>query len=156
MEITLITPGKAKQPFFIEAEKEFVGRLRRFCGFEIAEVKEEKLLKNTNLAEAKRHEAQRMREKIAQGSVVIALDEHGKNLTSVEFARLLESLATSSQKISFLIGGANGLAPELVASATQTISLGKMTLSQDLARVVFLEQIYRAFTINAGLPYHRE
>lgn len=90
------------------------------------------------------------------GAYVIAMDEKGKQMDSQEFASLLsklESMGTS--KLYFLIGGADGHEPETLKKANLTLSLGKMTLPHKMARLLLIEQIYRAFTINSGHPYHK-
>jgi 23S rRNA (pseudouridine1915-N3)-methyltransferase len=83
---------------------------------------------------------------------IICLDEQGKSLTSIEFATLINS---QNQPISFIIGGANGLSSEVKAKADFLLSLGKMTLPHVLARVILIEQIYRAYTIKLNHPYHK-
>ncbi|MBV9568089.1 MAG: 23S rRNA (pseudouridine(1915)-N(3))-methyltransferase RlmH [Hyphomicrobiales bacterium] len=109
-----------------------------------------------------RDEATRKREEAAglagrsEGAVRIALDERGETLNSKEFAKFLEKhRASGAKSLAFLIGGADGLAPDVLKTAHQTISFGAMTLPHQLARIVLLEQIYRALTIRSGHPYHR-
>ncbi len=144
-----------KHRFFSEAGFEYVGRLKPFCSFQVQEVPEEKLTKNTDISVVKKKEAKRFQEKIPKNALVIALDERGKEMTASEFAKSLEKFECSGKPIIFVIGGANGLDKNLVQSADYTYSMGKMTLTQDLARVVFLETLFRGFCIRKNLPFHR-
>ncbi len=102
-------------------------------------------------AEAKKIEAQ-----IPKDSFVIALDERGKNFDSVKFASFLEETALTYRNITFIIGGADGIHPELRDKANTTISLSKMVFPHALVRVIILEQLYRAISILENHPYHRE
>ncbi len=144
-----------KHNFFATAQQEYAGRIHSFCQFQIIEISEEKLTKNININSVKKKEAQRFREKIPSNALVVALDEQEKEKTAQEFSEFLEHIELLHKPIVFLIGGANGLSKELVQSADFTLSLGKMTLTQDLARIVFLETLFRGFSIQKGLPFHR-
>jgi len=155
MNITLLTAGKIKHSFFASAEKEYSNRINPFCNFQIQEIAEEKLTKNSDIAVVKKKEAERFAEKIPKNAMVVSLDERGKEFTAKDFSDFLEKLELSARPIIFLIGGANGLDADLVAKADHNFSLGKMTLTQDLARVVFLETLFRGFCIQKNLPFHR-
>jgi 23S rRNA (pseudouridine1915-N3)-methyltransferase len=155
MKITLITPGKIKYSFYKEAEQELKGRIEKFCDFSVVEIAEEKLTKNTPSLVAKEKEARKILEKIPQGAEVICLDERGKDRDAQEFSKLLETKIETGKEIVFLIGGANGLHSTLLERAQTKWSLGKMTLTQDLARVCFLESLFRGFCILKNLPFHR-
>jgi 23S rRNA (pseudouridine1915-N3)-methyltransferase len=155
MHITLLTAGKIKHSFFAEAEKEYAGRMKPFCDFQISEVPEEKLTKNSDVPVVKKKEAERFLEKIPKNAVVVVLDERGKEYSAKDFSGFLEKLELSARPIVFVIGGANGLDADLVKQADHTFSLGKMTLTQDLARIVFLETLFRGFCIRKNLPFHR-
>jgi len=109
-----------------------------------------------NAAVRKEDEAKRLLAKLPTEARIIALDERGKNPTSDAFARLLERYRDDGcGELAFLIGGADGHGGAVANQATQTLSLGAMTLPHGLARVILLEQLYRAATILAGHPYHR-
>jgi 23S rRNA (pseudouridine1915-N3)-methyltransferase len=104
----------------------------------------------------KQQESQLILKSIPKGYFVIILDETGKNLTSEEFAKYISNLQTSGHSnIAFAIGGAYGHSSELLAKSDYVIALGKMTISHKLARVVLIEQLYRAQTIISGHPYHK-
>jgi len=136
VKVRVVAVGKIP-PHFHQAQEYYA---RRVPFLKIVEVKKKKTVEEEGkelLKEAK--------------GFTVALDEKGKELTSVEFAKLLSSKAN----ISFLIGGADGLSEEVKKKANLTLSLSKMTLQHDVARIVLLEQIYRAYLINKGSPYHR-
>ncbi len=136
MKIRVVAVGKIP-PHFHEAQEYFTHRVPFL---KVVEARKKKTVEEEGkelLKEAK--------------GFIVALDERGKELTSVEFAKLLSSKAN----ISFLIGGADGLSEEVKKRADFTLSLSKMTLQHDVARIVLLEQIYRAYLINKGSPYHR-
>jgi 23S rRNA (pseudouridine1915-N3)-methyltransferase len=104
----------------------------------------------------KQQESQLILKSIPKGYFIITLDETGKNLTSEEFAKYINSLQISGySNIAFTIGGASGHSPELLAKSNYVIALGKMTMSHKLAKVVLIEQLYRAQTIISGHPYHK-
>ena len=102
-----------------------------------------------------REEASRLREKVPPGSRLVVLDRVGKPLSSEALAKELDRWRTAAKPVSVVIGGSNGLAPDLVASADLAWSLGPLTLPHELARVVVLEQLYRAWSILRGEPYHK-
>jgi 23S rRNA (pseudouridine1915-N3)-methyltransferase len=104
----------------------------------------------------KEAEAKLMLNEIEAKDFVVVLDEHGKNMPSLEFAKLLHKWVEEFSNITFCIGGALGHGEGIIKRANFKLSLGQMTLPHILARVVLAEQIYRAETINAGLPYHKE
>jgi 23S rRNA (pseudouridine1915-N3)-methyltransferase len=104
----------------------------------------------------KADEAQRLLRAVAAAQAVIALDEHGAQLSSVEFAKRLAALRDAGMShLAFVIGGPDGHGETVLAAARQTLSLGAMTLPHGLARVLLAEQLYRAVTILSGHPYHR-
>ena len=122
------------------------------------ELKELKLKNSNNLSSEllKHKEAELILGNLETDSILIALDEKGKQLDSVEFARTLNNFKlNSSSKITFVIGGADGLDQRIIKKANLVLGLGKMTLPHLLARVVLIEQIYRAQTIINNHPYHR-
>ncbi len=100
-------------------------------------------------------EAGKIRQKIKSGSRIFALDERGKQWSTQDWAKQYRDWLQNYPNVSFIIGGPDGLEPALVEEAHQTVALGKMTLPHGLARVVLIEQIYRAWSIVEGHPYHR-
>jgi 23S rRNA (pseudouridine1915-N3)-methyltransferase len=122
---------------------------------ELVEVEVREASRASSAAVQLKDEAGRLREKLPAGSRVVVLDRSGKGLTSEALARELDKWRTAARPVSLVIGGSNGLAPDLVQSADLAWSLGPLTLPHELARVVVLEQVYRAWTILRGEPYHK-
>lgn len=108
-----------------------------------------------NITKAKTNEAERLLKNLPNDACIIALDEHGKELDSVGFSLLIENKGANGQPLVFLIGGSWGLDDSVLKKAHATLSLGKITLPHSLARIVLLEQIYRAQMIIAGREYHK-
>ena len=156
MKLCLITVGKTVVPWVKEGLDEYASRLKHYISFEIKEIPE---LKGTSaLSESQIKEKEGALILRAAGtSEIILLDEHGKQFRSIEFAEeLRRKLAHASKDISFVIGGAYGFSPEVYAAANGKISLSPMTFNHQMVRTVFAEQLYRAFTIIKGEPYHHE
>jgi 23S rRNA (pseudouridine1915-N3)-methyltransferase len=101
-------------------------------------------------------EADKIKTKIKAGSLTIALDEHGKQWSTLQWAEQYREWLLYHPLVNFIIGGPDGLAPEILSKADRTIALGRMTLPHGLARVVLIEQLYRAWSVVEGHPYHRE
>lgn len=152
MKVNIVCVGKIKEKFFTESILEYAKRLSKFCTFNIIEVDEETKLKS--LTQKSEEEGKRLLEKCS--GVIVALDSKGKMLSSPEIADFIKNLQVSGlSEISFVIGGSNGLSDAVLKSARLVLSFGKITYPHQLFRVVLSEQIYRAFTINSGLPYHK-
>lgn len=154
MKIILLTPGKMKQPFFAVAQAEFAARIGKFCDFSIIEVKEEPIVKNSNDDVIRQREAETIRAKIPLGTRIICLDKSGRTNDSEQFAEQIQKWEEDARDIVIIIGGALGIHKSLLQEA-DAISLGKMTFTQDLARVMLLEQLFRGFTIVRGIPFHK-
>ncbi len=155
MKITLLTPGKIKHAFFTEAAAEFSARVARFCAFETCEVREQPLVKNSDIPTTQEKEAETLRQKIPAKNLVVCLDKAGKMPDSEGFAHMIAQWEASGKDVTIVIGGAVGLADSILREADTCISLGKITLTQDLARVVLTEQLFRGFTILRGIPFHK-
>lgn len=152
MKIRILAIGKIKENYFAEAIAEYVKRCSRYCDVIIAELPEAP--KGKTAEEQSRIESARLMEK-AKGYVV-AMDPAGELISSEGLASLIRTKgAEAGRDISVLIGGSHGHSEELKRSADAVISFGKITLPHQLFRVVVCEQIYRALTINAGVPYHK-
>lgn len=152
MKVNIVCVGKIKEKFFIDAIAEYAKRLSKFCSFNIIEVDEASKIEN--LEKKSEAEGKLLLEKCS--GVIVALDGKGKQLSSPELASFIKDLGVSgSSEISFVIGGSNGLSEAVLKSARLILSFGKITFPHQLFRVVLSEQIYRAFSINAGLPYHK-
>lgn len=152
LKINIICVGKIKEKFFIDAVNEYVKRLSKFCKLQICEVDEES--REQNIEKKIELESEKL-EKEAKGFVVL-LDRVKKEVSSEELSSMIEKLKNDGvSEISFIIGGSNGVSENFKKNANQCISFGKITFPHQLFRVVLLEQIYRAFTISSGLPYHK-
>lgn len=156
MKINIVAVGKIKEKYWTDAINEYKKRLSRFCDFNIIEVDEYKNNKTTSeqINITKNAEGERLLEK-AKG-YLIALDKGGKLLSSEGIAEDIKDITTyKASEITFLIGGSNGLSDKVLATVSEKISFGKVTYPHQLMRVILAEQIYRAFTINNSIPYHK-
>ena len=156
MKLCLITVGKTVVPWVKEGLEDYASRLKHYIPFEIKEIPELKDTKALSESQIKEKEGALIL-KAAGTSEIILLDEHGKQYRSIEFAeQLRRTLAHATKDICFVIGGAYGFSPEVYAAASAKISLSPMTFNHQMVRTVFAEQLYRAFTIIKGEPYHHE
>ncbi|MFA6100231.1 MAG: 23S rRNA (pseudouridine(1915)-N(3))-methyltransferase RlmH [Patescibacteria group bacterium] len=148
--------GKPQEPWGKEAINMYATRCSLFGKIELIEVAEgHGGSAKPNIAKARQIEAQSLLNKLPKDAYLVALDENGRQFSSQEFSVLLEREASTGRSIIFLIGGSWGLDDEVLKKADLKLSLGKMTLPHSLARIVLLEQIYRAQTIIAGRTYHK-
>ena len=158
LNIRIICVGKLKEKYWEAASAEYIKRLGAFCSASVTEVKEEKLPANASAADERAvisAEGRSLLSKVGRGDYVIALDVKGRELDSLQFAEKIRETAFTHSSIAFIIGGSLGLSDEVKSRADMRFSFGKITLPHQLARVVLLEQIYRAFKINAGETYHK-
>ena len=149
MKITLLTVGKIKEKFYVDAIKEYSKRLSRYCKLNIIEVADEKTTENSTEAEiniVKEKEAARLSKHISEGAFVITLEILGKQLDSVELSKKINQLG---------IGGSLGLHESISKQADFKLSFSKMTFPHQLMRVILLEQIYRSYRIINNQPYHK-
>ena len=151
MNINLVCVGQLKEEFWKEATREYQKRLQRFCKINIKELSEQNKYQDKNriLFEEGREILENM-----QGYSIL-LDIDGKELSSQQLADMLKNIAQQQSTINFIIGGSYGVSDEVKNRADERLSLGKITLPHNLARVVVIEQIYRAFMINSGSKYHK-
>ncbi|MDE5940355.1 MAG: 23S rRNA (pseudouridine(1915)-N(3))-methyltransferase RlmH [Lachnospiraceae bacterium] len=159
MKITVITVGKLKEKFFREAVAEYEKRLGRYCRLEIRETADEKTPDGASEAEQERilqKEGERIERLLTDGAYVVTLEIEGRKFTSEAFAGEIERLGVSGiGQIVFVIGGSLGLHNSIKKRADLAVSFSDMTFPHQLMRVVLLEQIYRAFRIINGEPYHK-
>ena len=159
LTVKLITAGKMREKFYIEAYREYEKRLQGFCKWETAEIQEVKCPENASekeIAGALNKEADEILEKIPQGSYVVAMCVEGKQLSSEEFAGYLEKQASAGvSEVCFIIGSSHGLSEKVKQKANLRLSVSKMTFPHELFRVMLLEQIYRAGEILGGSRYHK-
>ena len=158
-KITVLCVGKLKERFYQEAAAEYVKRLQRHCKLELIELPEQRLPDDPSPAEiqkALRAEGDAIREKLPKGGAVIALCIEGKPCSSVELSRRMQELAVSGKsQLTFLIGGSVGLDEDLKRRADWRLSMSPMTFPHHMARIMLLEQIYRAYQIADGTKYHK-
>jgi len=155
--IDILCVGKIKEKYFSDAIDEYLKRLKRFAKVNIFQVADEKIPDNSSDKldeQIKTTECKKMIEKLKPG-FTIAMCVEGKQLSSPELADKISSAMQSNSHITFIIGGSLGLSEEIKSMADLRLSIGKITLPHQLMRVVLLEQIYRAFKINANETYHK-
>lgn len=148
MRVRVVSVGRDRSGLFQPAADEYAGRIARYCPIDLLELKE------SRGPRAKDDEGDALLAKAA-GATVVALDQRGKALASEELAAAVERARRDARDLAFLVGGDEGLSDAVRAKAAWTFSLSKLTLPHRLARVVLLEQLYRAFTILRGEPYHK-
>ncbi len=159
MRITLLTVGKIKEKYLRDGIAEYAKRLSRYCRLEIVEVADEKTPDGASEAEElqiKAAEGDRLMKQIRDSDYVIALAIDGKMLDSVELSQKIESLGVQGHSsIVFVIGGSLGLSDAVLKRADYKLSFSRMTFPHQLMRMILLEQIYRAYRIMNGEPYHK-
>ncbi|MBN8202124.1 MULTISPECIES: 23S rRNA (pseudouridine(1915)-N(3))-methyltransferase RlmH [Bacillaceae] len=159
MNISIITVGKLKEKYLKQGIDEYLKRLSAYAKLDIIEVPDEKApeeLSETEMIQVKQKEGERILAKIHPDAHVIALAIDGKMKSSEELADNLDKLATyGKSKIAFVIGGSLGLSQEVLQRADDKLSFSKMTFPHQLMKLILLEQVYRAFRINRGEPYHK-
>lgn len=157
MRITFLCIGKTGKKFLEEGETEYLNRLKHYVKIERLELPDLKNARKLTQEQIKKEEGSLFLSKIPQGDELILLDERGKQFSSVEFSAFLERKTINGLKgITFLVGGAYGFSDEIYARANSKMSLSTMTFSHQMIRMIFFEQLYRAFTILKGEPYHHE
>jgi 23S rRNA (pseudouridine1915-N3)-methyltransferase len=152
VEISVVAVGKLR-PYYREAVNDYAGRLQRYTTFREHEVREAS--RAPTVAAQRAEEAGRLGARIAEGSTLVALTRDGAGWSSTDLARQLERWLLAARPVALVIGGSHGLDPSWLGRATARWSLGPLTLPHELARVVVIEQLYRAFTILKGEPYHK-
>lgn len=158
MKIRFLAVGKLKRAAFSEVAQDYARRIQKYHRLEVVEIPDETVRPKADVQAVLQKEAQRIEKILSRDSYLIVLDEKGKQWGSVDLAWELGQLFQNSSfgEITFLLGGAYGIADSLKAKAKWVWSLSKLTLPHHLARVLALEQIYRALTILKNVPYHHE
>jgi len=157
MKITLLVVGKTEDKYLIEGIEKYINRLKHYIGFNMLVIPELKNTKNLTEAQQKSKEAELILKQVSNADTLILLDENGKNYTSVLFANYLnKQMIGSVQHLVFIIGGPYGFDEQIYKRANGSISLSAMTFSHQMVRLFFTEQLYRAFTILKGEPYHHQ
>ncbi len=153
MRIRLLAVGRDRSGLYAPAVEEYARRIARWVRFEVVEVPEARRLAGT--PRAKEEEGEALLRRLGEGDRLVALDERGRELSSAELARRLAGWLRGGRDLALAIGGADGLSDAVLGRAEERIALSRLTLAHRLARLVLAEQIYRAFTILRGEPYHR-
>ncbi|MBS6355342.1 23S rRNA (pseudouridine(1915)-N(3))-methyltransferase RlmH [Oscillibacter sp.] len=158
-KVTVLCVGKLKEKFYMDAAAEYAKRLSRYCKLELVELPEERLPEDPSPAQieaALLKEAAAIRAKLPAGAALVALCVEGELRSSEALARQMADWASQGVgQLVFLIGGSFGLHPSIKEAAKLRLSMSPMTFPHHLARVMVLEQIYRAYQINAGTRYHK-
>ncbi|MBQ4582112.1 MAG: 23S rRNA (pseudouridine(1915)-N(3))-methyltransferase RlmH [Oscillospiraceae bacterium] len=158
-KVTVLCVGKLKEKFYTEAAAEYLKRLQRHCKCEIIELPESRLSEDPSPAEKQKAlaaEAAAIREKLPKGGAVVAMCIEGKTCSSEELSRRMTDFAVAGKtQVTFLIGGSVGLDEDLKRQADWRLSMSPMTFPHHMARIMLLEQIYRAYQIQQGTRYHK-
>ncbi|MFU0789741.1 MAG: 23S rRNA (pseudouridine(1915)-N(3))-methyltransferase RlmH [Virgibacillus proomii] len=159
MKITIVSVGKLKEKYLKQGIQEYLKRLSTYAKVKIIEVADEKAPENLSEAQmlvVKQKEGERILSNIHSDTYVITLEITGKILSSEQFASKLDELATyGKSKIAFVIGGSLGISADVQKRSDLALSFSKMTFPHQVMRFILLEQVYRAFRINRGEPYHK-
>ena len=159
MNINIVCVGKIKEKYLKLGIDEFKKRLSKYCKLDVIELDDEKAPENLSDKEMlmiKDKEGKKILSKVKANSYVIALAIDGKNISSEELADTMSKLAVrGSSHITFIIGGSLGLSDDVLSRADYKLSFSKMTFPHQLMRLILLEQVYRAYRINNGEPYHK-
>jgi len=157
MKITLLVVGKTTDNNINKLIDNYLARLKFYTDFSIQVIPELKNSKNLRQDEQKEKEGELILKQVADTDDVILLDEHGKEYTSVEFSQQINKRAIAGKrKVCFVVGGPYGFSEKVYQRANSLISFSKMTFSHQMIRLFFVEQLYRAYTIIKGEPYHHE
>ncbi len=157
MNIKLLCVGKTYFDFVNQGNKVYIARLERMTNFEMIHVADIKNTKKMSVAEVKRKESEALMKQIKPDDRVCLLDERGKTYSSMEFATFISKKRLENVKqLVFVVGGAYGFDKTMYDRANHKVSLSAMTFSHQIIRVIFLEQLYRAYTIIGGTPYHNQ
>lgn len=155
MKIQLIAIGTRMPTWVDQAYAEYAQRMPHQCKLELIELPAKKRGKNADTARILRDEAQAMEQAISPNAVVIALDRCGKTIDTEKLAMQMQQWIDNSQDVALLIGGPEGIDPDYLKKLSQKWSLSAMTFAHPVVRVMLAEQLYRAWSILANLPYHR-
>ncbi len=157
MTIRLLCIGKIKEKYLWQAITDYLKRIRHYIPIEYTEIKAEKRKRTEHPELIKQRECEKIRKVLPCQGIVIALDERGKQYSSSEFSQMIARYQVRGdvKTLTFVTGGATGLSEEFLNHAGAVLSLSKMTFPHQLCRLILVEQLYRAYTILAGEPYHK-
>ena len=155
MKVHLLAVGQRMPAWVEQGYNEYAARLSGNVQLQLKEIAAAKRTRNSVIDQLKQQEGQRLTATIPDGSRVIALDEHGKNISTKQFADKLQDWLQLSQDVSLLVGGPDGLSADCLSRADECWSLSPMTFPHPLVRIIIAEQVYRAWSIINNHPYHR-
>ncbi|MEK7850484.1 MAG: 23S rRNA (pseudouridine(1915)-N(3))-methyltransferase RlmH [Deltaproteobacteria bacterium] len=156
MKIKAIFVGRLQDRYLKEGIETYRDRISRYIPMELVEVEDESVTAKAEHKKIKSKEAERILKKVARGSMLVALDEKGKGLSSEALAGFIQkAMDAGTKELFFAVGGSLGLGEKVKERADLTLSLSDMTFTHQMVRVILLEQLYRAFTIIKGEPYHK-
>jgi len=153
VRIRIVAVGKDRSGLYAPAVEEYAKRIARHARFEIVEVPEAR--RHAGTPRASEEEGEALLARLGERERVVLLDERGEEETSLAFAKRVGRWLERGQDVALVIGGSDGLAPAVRARSAETIALSRLTLAHRLARLVLVEQLYRALTILRGEPYHK-
>lgn len=156
MKTILLLVGKTQNKNFQAGISDYSERITHYMPFEIKVIPELKNTRNLNEEQQKVREGELILKELQPTDTVVLMDEHGKELRSIELAQWLQGKQNISRRLVFVIGGPYGFSPDVYVRANEQLSLSKMTFSHQMVRLIMVEQLYRACTIIKGEPYHHE
>lgn len=157
MKILLLVIGKTDEDYLITGINKYVGRLGHYASFEMKELPDIRNRKTLSENQQKKAESFQLLQQLQPSDIVVLLDEGGKKYTSVEFSDMIGKFSAAGiKRLVFIVGGPYGFSQEVYDRADTKLSLSPMTFSHQMVRLIFVEQLYRAFTILKGEPYHHE
>ena len=155
--MVLLEIGKSKDKAIISLVEEYKKRLQKYCQFEIITIREAGLPKSARPEDYKVIEGEKLQKVIGDNDQVVLLDEKGKEFNSRQFAGFVhQQMSTPKSRLVFVIGGAYGFDDSIYLRSNEKLSMSKMTYSHQIIRPIFMEQLYRAFTILNNHPYHND
>jgi len=157
MKIALLQTGKTTDRNISEVFDIYSGRIKKYSAFEVLTIPELKNTKNISVQEQKKMEGKKILQIVGSDDYIVLLDERGKEMRTVEFARWMEKMfMLPGKRIVFVIGGPWGFSDEVYERSNSKMALSKLTFPHQLVRLLFIEQLYRIFTVIKGEPYHHE
>ena len=157
MKIALLQTGKTTEKYIQEGVNIYSGRIRKYSSFDIMTVPDLKNTRNLSPGDQKNLEGEKILKQLKTDDYVIILDERGKELSTIEFKTVMEkTMMMPKKRIIFVIGGPWGFSDEIYERSDLKLSLSRMTFSHQMVRLLFLEELYRVFTLIKGDPYHHE
>lgn len=157
MKIELAVIGKTSIGYLKQGIDEYIKRLKHYVPFEIKYIDDIKNTKNISEDQQKRTEGAKILSLLDKSDFVVLLDEHGKEYTSIQYSNYIQKrMLSGAKKVVFVIGGPYGFSQEVYDRANDKISVSKMTFNHEMIRLIFTEQLYRAYTIINHEPYHHE